>query len=216
MIRVTSCLCITYKPTEMARLNPTFKHIYDNKNLFGENEIHILDHFYKMNQNESGSKKIVFYTQGMEDEDFDDINVLDINQPLSTEYIDNILTNHLIMLSVSGVNYQDTWDDSRENFKKLGEICKIYLNRLPISECPICKTTIVEGTCRLTNCCRNNVHEHCLEEWRNIGVNGIACPLCRALNYGGAKKRKAVQKKKKKSKHIKKNKTRRQTKKKRN
>ena len=133
----------------MKRLNPTFKHIYDNLNLFGENERHILENFYKMNQNESGSKKIVFYTQGMEDEEFDNINVLDINKPLSKEYRDNLLNNHLLMYG-DMYHYEDTWDDSREKFKKLGEIRKalpslwnkaresdiqnVYLNRLPISE----------------------------------------------------------------------------------
>ena len=54
--------------------------------------------------------------------------------------------------------------------------------------CPICQNTIVEGTERLTNCCHNNVHQHCLETWRKTGVNGIKCPLCREKNYGGRKK----------------------------
>jgi hypothetical protein len=51
--------------------------------------------------------------------------------------------------------------------------------------CPICQNTIVEGTGRLTNCCRNNVHQRCLELWRTTGVNGSECPLCRKKNYGG-------------------------------
>ena len=55
--------------------------------------------------------------------------------------------------------------------------------------CPICQNTIVEGTGRLTNCCHKNVHIHCLDMWRNHGVNGIACPLCRRHNYGGRSKK---------------------------
>tara|TARA_B110000261_G_scaffold146658_1_gene171042 strand:+ start:63 stop:404 length:342 start_codon:yes stop_codon:yes gene_type:complete len=84
-------------------------------------------------------------------------------------------------------------------------------------ECPICKNTIVEGTGRLTNCCHNNVHIHCLEEWRETGVNGSACPLCREPNYGGAQKNKNKNKNKTSNSKIScgRRKKRRQTKKRR-
>lgn len=62
--------------------------------------------------------------------------------------------------------------------------------------CPVCHTTIVEGTGRLTNCCHNNVHTHCLETWRETGANGSECPLCRQHNYGGRRKKRRKTKKK--------------------
>lgn len=66
--------------------------------------------------------------------------------------------------------------------------------------CPICQNTIVEGTGRLTNCCRHNVHIHCLETWRNHGANGSACPLCRRQNYGGGGRRRRRSKKRRRTK----------------
>ena len=106
----------------MENSHPTLNKIISNEHILNKNNKKTLVAFFKNAPPVVNDKLMVFYTHGMYENYTDEHNKLDMEIPLTDEYLHDLLDQHLIEYG----GQHEGWDVSIDNFKQLKKIRDDY------------------------------------------------------------------------------------------
>ena len=103
---------------------PVFREIINNKDILNPSNKIIINNLIDTVPSPDNEEMSVFYTVGMPDDELDENNILDLEIPLTDDYLDGLLNQHL---NEHGGQHEG-WNDSINQFKQLKKVRDNYMS----------------------------------------------------------------------------------------
>jgi hypothetical protein len=106
---------------------PVFREIINNKDILNPSNKIIINNLIDTVPSPDNEEMSVFYTVGMPDDELDENNILDLEIPLTDDYLDGLLNQHL---NEHGGQHEqhEGWNDSINQFKQLKKVRDNYMS----------------------------------------------------------------------------------------
>ena len=108
---------------------PSLQTIVANKHILSPQTATLLRQFLNGAKDTDGEDIIVFYTQAMREDEYDEANTLNIRIPLANDYLDYLLNRHVLDY---GRAEHDGWSDSFYYFNNLKTVRDNFMNEVRI------------------------------------------------------------------------------------
>ena len=108
---------------------PSLHTIIANTDILSPQTATLLRQFLNGAKGIDGEDIIVFYTEAMREDEYDEANTLNIHIPLTNDYLDSLLNRHVLDY---GRAYHDGWSDSFYYFNNLKTIRDNFMNEVRI------------------------------------------------------------------------------------
>lgn len=108
---------------------PSLHTVIANKDILSPQTATLLTQFLNGAKDIDGEDIIVFYTEAMREDEYDEANTLNIHIPLTNVYLDSLLNSHVLYY---GIAEHDGWSDSFYYFNNLKTIRDNFMNEVKI------------------------------------------------------------------------------------